>query len=283
MKIHLISDLHVDIHHNAWTPPNDFERDVVLCVGDVMAPASFAVRWLRENFPEDRIVYVMGNHEYYSDGRPKAPEGAKTTFELEKIRAREAAAAFGVNLLDDDTVVIEGVRFVGSTLWTDFSQRPEGMRLADASREATSRSGMNDYRLIKTGRGRSKDMLEPRQTIDANKAAVAFIEATLAEPFDGPTVVATHHVPVPNDGTPKGLDWCYFNDLSHLFNDANSPDLWCHGHVHRSVDRVFGRTRLMANPRGYPLLDIKNAPRENPGFDERLVVSLRREYKNSMR
>ncbi|MBB5046861.1 hypothetical protein HNR60_001610 [Rhodopseudomonas rhenobacensis] len=224
------------------------------------------------------MIYVPGNHDFYSDGNPKAPVGAKTTFERERELARAAAHAYDVDLLDDECVVVDDVRIIGATLWTDFSQRPASMPFADAVRDAAGRGGMNDYRMIKTGRGRSRDMLLPRQTIEAHRASVAFIESVLATGHDGPTVVATHHVPVPNDREPQNLDWCYYNDLSHLLDGDQAPALWCHGHIHRNVDRVVGTTRILANPRGYPIRDIRNSPRENPDFDERLVVEVEHDY-----
>src|ERR1700692_3452132 len=51
-------------------------------------------------------------------------------------------------------------------------------------------------RLDVVRRRRSRDMLRPRDTIEAHKASVAYIERTLAEPFEGDTTVLITHHPV---------------------------------------------------------------------------------------
>jgi len=38
----------------------------------------------------------------------------------------EAAAPENITVLSDDVLVLDGVRFLGSTLWTDFKLRGEG-------------------------------------------------------------------------------------------------------------------------------------------------------------
>ena len=52
---------------------------------------------------------------------------------------------------------------------------------------------MNDYRYIKTEPGRSRDTINTCHTLEANRQTVAFLERAPCEPFDGETVVVTHH------------------------------------------------------------------------------------------
>lgn len=54
----------------------------------------------------------------------------------------------------------------------------------------------------------------------------------------------------------------------------HAPSVWIHGHIHANRDYVIGGTRVIANPRGYPLTFGLNAPRENPDFNPRLVVEV---------
>jgi hypothetical protein len=151
------------------------------------------------------------------------------------------------------------------------------MSFDHAVREASSSRGMNDYRLIKTGKGRSHDQLRPRDTIAAHKASRAFLERGLAEPFDGhDSVVITHHAPSYRSLRNRGLsfdnlDWCYASDLEALMYGDNAPSLWLHGHIHANRDYTIGATRIVSNPRGYPL---RNGVRENPDFDPSFVVEL---------
>lgn len=285
--MHVASDIHHDIDGNRVAERPDVEADVIVVPGDAMAPGSHALRLVRWMYPDTSIplIYVPGNHDFYSESNPKKfkiDPTLKTAWESERVRMREVAASLGVILLDDDVAVLElggeQVRFIGSTLWTSFKARPSHVMWADAVTEAKAR--MNDYAFIKTGRGRSKDKLRPRDTVDAHKRSVSFIEGVLSEPFDGATVVVTHMCPSfrsLNNWDPErprefsDMDWCYASDLEHLMTGDTAPEVFLHGHVHKSLDYEVGDTRVVCNARGYPR---PNGTRENPDFDPCLVVEV---------
>jgi len=270
------------------------DRDVVLgIVGDWSEPATEAIPDIRRFFPENRICYTMGNHDFYSDHRK--PE-LKTTWEWQRDNAPKVAALHDVHLLDggysNGEVIIEDTRIFGATLWTDFNGRPGYVMWGDAVRRARI---MNDYRLIKIGRGRSHDLFEPKHSIADHHRARKWLETSLATPFEGETVVMTHHAPSYKSlehGKPyNDLDWCYASDLEYLMHpyDRNENPhnlaathapctLWLHGHIHACRDHIVGNTRVVANPRGYPAGHWytwrEGGPRENPSFDENLVIKV---------
>lgn len=280
MIIHPTSDWHRDIANNEFkrsvpTP----ECDVIVVSGDVMAPGDQGIRAVREYFEDTAaaIVFVPGNHCFYSHADRKRPE-LKTTWERQRQELMpKAAEETGIILLDDATCEIDGVLFVGATLWSDFAARPDYMTLAEAQHRAMA---MNDYRLIKTGRGRGKDRLTPAQTIAAHMTSRMFIaDALMNKQADQDAVVITHHAPsfrslrgydpaAPNDF--NELDWCYGSDLEYLMNSESAPILWVHGHLHDQHDYVCGATRVVCNARGYP--DFSR--RENPRFDPTLVIEI---------
>jgi Calcineurin-like phosphoesterase len=276
MRIHPTSDWHTDIRYNDWTPP-PVDADVIVHLGDLRAPGTLAIPALRAAYPDaPHLLYVMGNHDFYSDHR--LPE-TKTTWEEQRTRAPEIAAKHGVTLIDDSVCVIDGVRFLGGTLWTDFLLRPPYVSHADAVRLA---GRMNDYRLIKIGRGRSHDVLKARDTIEAFKATRRFIESELAKPFDGETVLCTHHaasrLSLSTPDSLQDLDWCYASALDSWMSGPNAPALYLHGHIHSNRDYVIGGTRVVSNPRGYPEYFRENSPRENPDFNPGLIVEVGYDY-----
>lgn len=291
MRINVVSDLHDDIKFNriAAMPPVD--ADVTVVAGDAQAPGTLALRRIRELYPDRSrpLLYVAGNHDFYSEPNDKAVRAnpqLRTTYEYQRAEMPRVADELGIILLDDDAVIIDDVRFVGGTLWTDFSARPPHIMFGEAVRMAERQ--MNDYKMIKTGRGRGRDRLRVGQTIDAHKNTVRFIESILAQPFDGETVVVTHHAPslrslngydhATETLSLRDLDWCYASDLEMMMIGDNAPALWIHGHIHGNRDYTVGRTRIVANPRGYPMNFMPNSPRENPAFDPALIVEVGRDY-----
>lgn len=105
MRIHLLSDLHLEAF--PWEPP-DVDADVVVLAGDIHNGLA-GLRWAGETFSKP-VLYVPGNHEY-------------DWHDLRKLRAsfREKNWPDHVHLLDDRVITIDGVRFLGTTLYTVLS------------------------------------------------------------------------------------------------------------------------------------------------------------------
>jgi predicted phosphodiesterase len=266
MKIRLLSDLHLE-HSHLHPPfvPAPVQADVVVLAGDI-DNGTRAIDWAETTFPGQQIVYVPGNHEYYdADMRPAGTA----------LHAR-AQGSRNVHLLDNAELVLDGVRFLGTTLWTDFElfNRDE---MANAM--AQSQRHVVDFRAIRVGETR----LTPQQTIELHRKAIAFLEFQLAQPFSGKTVIVTHHAPHPGSVHPRWegnrVNAAFVSDLTRLMGKSV---LWLHGHTHDSFDYVVRGTRVLANPMGYrtssgPTPVAGAAARvvtENARFDSALVVEI---------
>ncbi|MDE3749583.1 metallophosphoesterase [Methylobacterium radiotolerans] len=252
----VFSDLHQEHSQNAWDPAAHAPAggfDVAVVAGDVHTPLTRSLEWLAERLPGVPVVYVPGNHDFWWDRGEE-----RYTLADQMSQGRDIAAHLGIHLLMDDAVVIGGTRFAGGTLWTDF--RLGSFSLTHAMRTAQGRSGMVDYRRIRTGPS-SRHRIEPGEVLAMHRRTRAFLDATLAEPHPGPTVVVTHHAPHP-DSLPDplaDLRWCYASDLRDLIH-ARGPDLWVHGHIHAAADYIVGPTRIVCNPRGHPEETTKFGP-----------------------
>jgi Icc-related predicted phosphoesterase len=236
MKIHILSDLHLEFsdRHPPLSMP-DTGADVVVIAGDIDNDTR-AFDWAERMFPAQTVLYVPGNHEYYGYELARAADA---------LRER-AAQSRNVRLLDNDATVIDGVRFLGSTLWTDFELF--GRERIDAA-FADSLKHVVDFRAIRSSRGR---LLTPQDTIELHRAARDFLERGLAEPFDGPTVVISHHAPHGGSLHPRWAKHlssaAFVSDLTALMG---KPALWVHGHTHDGFDYTVDGTRVIANPMGY--------------------------------
>lgn len=304
LRIHVASDGHDDIRGNKIACEESFNgrADLIAYVGDLMAPGLEALRRLRELYPDYSIplIYVPGNHDFYSDGDPKRPH-LKTTIERQLREMPELADKLGIILLQDSVREFYAsgmlVRAFGGTLWSNMQARPGYVSMNDAMREAGKR--MNDYRTIKTGEGRSKDQLRPTETLAMHRETVRFVERVLSTPTDADvTLLCTHHAPSyrslrgwdPEHPERFGtMDWCYASNCERWFTgegmgpDHVAPDLAVHGHVHANKDYTIGETRIVANPRGYPLHALGMVGRENPHYDPQKVIELEPRYVPGMR
>ena len=182
-----------------------------------------------------------------------------------------------LHLLDAAQVVIDGVRFLGCTLWTDFALRidtPQGPRSDPARGIAVAQQVMADYRCIGWQEGGTTRRLTPQDTLHLHCRQRAWLQQRLDESFDGPTVVVTHHGPHRGSLAPRfAADWvstAYLSELPASFFEV--PVLWLHGHTHSSHDYRVGRCRIVCNPRGYQTAAMPRP--ENPRFDPTLVVSI---------
>ena len=254
MKIQIFSDLHADVFPvKPITVAADV--DLVIVAGDTSESAPRAFERLRQIVPMNvPIVMVMGNHEFYR------------RFIIEELAlARSLAPAFNVHVLENDTIVIGNIRFVGATLWSDYQIL--GQAREPAAMNACAR-GMNDHRLIGW---QKKPWLRFRvqEAAQLHQQSRAYFAKTLGIPWAGPTVVVSHHAVSWSSVDPnlrnELLTAAYVSDLSS-FIEASQPNLWIHGHVHRSSDYLIGRTRVICNPHGYG--------NENSRFDGALTVEI---------
>ena len=256
MNIQLLSDLHLETHPH-FVPEFAPGADVLILAGDIgsyqegsmlvtqddhdFGLARFSPRADLAAWPVP-VFFVPGNHEY--DGMP---------FEEAHTRLQETCERLQITWLHRRVKVMNGVRLIGCTLWSDFEalvphQGPLTQQLK--AREKAERAA--DFYLRKTGTTLDgKPFLSDAVRAQA-QADQAWLTQALSEPFEGVTVVVTHFAPSlksadPRYGlTPGTAGFC--NALDHLLPKAN---LWLHGHLHCAHDYVHAGCRVVANPLGY--------------------------------
>lgn len=250
MRLLCMSDLHLEFGRmpRGYKPP---ECDVVILAGDI-ATGVVGVMWAQDTF-QVPVLYVPGNHEFYGKRRYHR--------HLEKMKAK--AADSHVAVLSNDAVYGDGIRFLGATMWTDF-----GLYGTDHLSEMAAQREMNDYKQILLTNART---LRAEDTRRLHLESRYWLSEKLREPFDGKTVVITHHAPSEMSVHPRyrnhELTPAYAARLENLIC-AHEPVLWVHGHLHDSVDYRICETRIVCNPRGYTGHEL------NAGFDPALVLEV---------
>ncbi len=263
MRLFPMSDLHLEHYALGVVQAMDIaEDDVLVLAGDIVnlalldpanvTPLAVRHRAALAHFREavaDRFaikIVVPGNHESYGGYIEDAVDGLVKAFP-------------GAFVLENESVVICGVRFVGATLWSDF----EGGDPASARACTTS---MNDFRLINTRKRLvSKSSLPPAplsadDLYERHVTSRDFIFQEVAASSE-PCVVVTHHAPSMRSNGPRQrtmhgsmgrtLVGGFCSALDEQIVGQIMLTAWIHGHTHFAVDYTVGGTRIVSNPRGY--------------------------------
>lgn len=262
MKLHILSDLHLEFAK--WEAPAT-DADVIVLAGDI-ASHTHGLDWAvaQPAFAGKPILYVIGNHEYY--GAELLGLRQQIYLKAETLRA----AGHSIFVLDNDAMELNGVRFLGSTLWTDYRLFGDH---AFTYAMSQAKQAMNDHSCVffagreeRSDKHRSKHFL-PEDAYRLNRTARNWLTQQLAQPYAGKTVVITHHLPSRRSVATRFdadiLSAAFASDLDALVQQA---DLWVHGHTHDAFDYQLGKCRVVCNPKGYP--------REEGGFRPDLVVNL---------
>lgn len=106
------------------------------------------------------------------------------------MRASALAKELGIHLRQDAEVEIDGVRFLGSTLWTDYQIFGGGsLYMRHAKR------WMNDYRVIfSTEIG---EPLDPAEALEWHLQSKAWLDEHFKSEFDGIAVVVNRYSDAP--------------------------------------------------------------------------------------
>lgn len=256
--LRIFSDIHLDFdigRHNylspsmVWQPaplPEDKESILVLA-GDLwfnnlafkVSPdgeswvSAVAKRFLH-------VIIVLGNHDYWGLSLQSAPR-----------KAKEAAHLLpNVTVLEQDVATVNGIKFVGGTLWTDYGRDPVAMEVA--------RSQIVDYREITFGDSKVRRRVRPLDMFEVHRQTAKFIFNSCSADVPGqPVIIVTHMAPHELSIDPAYahtdlLNKAYYTDLSKsIVVHCRDVKLWTHGHIHRPVDYMLNNVRVLSNPRGY--------------------------------
>lgn len=242
MRINYFSDVHLEF---ALLKVPDNDADIIVAAGDI-GIGTQGIDWLKAlNKP---VIYVAGNHEFYSHEYRQALQSFRTQ-----------CMDSNIHFLENDSFIFQDVRFLGCTLWADLFV--DGNKKADALGKT-----LNDFKRIQF----AEKLFDVVEFSKLHQYSTAWLEQQLAQPFSGKTVVITHHAPSLwswNDSAHALKKLAYCSDLKPFLHEYEVA-AWIHGHVHSQMDYRIAGTRILCNPRGYAGKKIV------PGFDQNRVVEI---------
>jgi predicted phosphodiesterase len=255
VRILLFSDIHTEFWKEQFGQsgkpeafpllPDPDTYDIVVAAGDIgMGLKGFD--WLEKNFPSKTVLYVPGNHEYYRNDYFALQERYNSLNRLNNSN---------VVILNPGALTIDGVRFIGATLWSDLK-----LKGYNDFPDFVFENGIADFNVISAGSyGPKMDATLMREIY---KNELKFIEDELdnisAEQMKR-TVLITHFVPSQLLIDPKWLQPQFLrlnpyftNDLDYALFDRGFP-LAIYGHTHDRNDMEHPTgVRCVGNPFGYP-------------------------------
>ena len=235
MKIQIMSDLHNEF---GFSNIGRTDANIIIMAGDIDIKNK-SIKWILNVFPDVPVIYVAGNHEYYHS-------------EVDQVDAELKKLCEGTNIhyLQRESVIIDGIKFIGGTLWTDFLLGGEGLKhyyMRYALR------AMNDFKIVHYG----EKIFSPPDSVKIFKKTKQYFEQELKDDsFKGKKVIVTHHGPfaqaIGENFQHSPLNPAFASDMTKFMEDY-TPDVWVYGHTHGTFkDMDYYKTRVISNPKGYP-------------------------------
>lgn len=235
MKLQYCSDLHLEFPENRKlikTHPIQAVGDVLILAGDIVPfiEVDKHVKFFDELADKFETVYwVPGNHEYYYFDVAK-----KSGVLNESIRSN-------IFLVNNIALQKNNAKLIFSTMWSKISPAYEWQ----------IERGMSDFRVIKYNGSR----FSASKYNQLHQESLDFIVEEINKPFEGKTIVVTHHVPTflhyPEMYKGSALTEGFAVELFDLIQDSNI-DYWIYGHHHNNTpDFKIGNTQMLTNQLGY--------------------------------
>ncbi len=268
-KILVLSDLHLEFS-NFSVENNDY--DILILAGDISQDFSILESFFCKLDESKKIIFVPGNHEY---------EGRRIEEVVPKLK--EISKNFNnVFVLQNESIDIDGVRFIGTTLWSNFES--SGMNNKEEVKKWAKFNVIDFSYIFKRVSVEQYNNKYTAWTPDDmekefNKAYDFLSYELKNNPTELTKFVITHFAPHKNSihkkyskdmGSPY---WC--NDLEELMGFS---DFWVHGHTHDSFDYIVEGTKVVCNPRG--VSKIFNIS-ENVNFNKNLILNVKNHNKEN--
>lgn len=234
MKVQVASDLHLDHKENRNVFKIAKDADLLVIAGDIGHARETHVDFIKWCARQVETIFVKGNH----DPIFSSVEDTDAFWNGQKIE--------NFHYLNNKTIPIKGIHFIGTTLWSDL--------YADPVNNLTVLRGMIDYQYIKKqGKDELVDIAYMQRLYEES---LYFIKQEMSKDY-ARKVLITHHLPSYSSIAPRyinsQLNSAFASNLDNLLLYADNLELCIHGHTHDYLDYLLAdKLRIVCNPMGYP-------------------------------
>lgn len=235
-KAIIVSDLHFEWNNSFFIPKVDGVKFLILA-GDIGSFKSH-LPFIEDAATKYTVIYILGNHECYG-------------YSIKEVREFwKSVKIDNFYFLDNESVVIDDIKFIGSTLWVNFdNENPHCMMNAPVEIKDFSKIIKDDQ----------SDFITPYDILEEFKVSYEFIKKEIYSEDDFKKVLITHYaissqsVPEKYKQHPQDIknNLYFYSNLEYLVGNSGAK-MAIHGHMHNSSDYMLGDTRVVCNPLGYP-------------------------------
>jgi predicted phosphohydrolase len=243
--------LHVDdILPFLWQPPpldTDF-RTILVLAGDIwnrlhhlVYVTSSGDNWITLLAKRFRaVIFLHGNHDYWGNDL--------SSMDSDALKLVSDTCPLNVHLLYNSHIDLDGFRFVGAPLWTDFQRGDPRvlMRWREMMKPDSMLIFCNDLKIT------AEDVYRKHQ-----ESLLSIVDGLESMPNDMKAIVVTHMAPLRQSVHPRYHNYrddlinpYYYSDLSEVILD-HKPWMWIHGHMHHTDTYLFDETMVVLNAKGY--------------------------------
>jgi predicted phosphodiesterase len=269
MKVRPFSDIHLEFGDYRIPEMEDDKNTVLVLAGDITVASDYNRMMFRfKPFIEDccdrfrHVIMVMGNHEHYNGVFHKSDEVI--------VHYTNHLANF--TLLNNESIQLDNVCFIGATLWTDCGSESTASPMA-----VMHWSGMSDSQVIAYMEYPAFPLHCVREEHERARSYV-YRKLKGAKSLGYKAVLITHHAPslqsIGDEYKTHSLNKFFASDMVLNLVDAG-VDLCIHGHMHdaKNYDLASGisNAKVVCNPRGYHGYESKPEAR---GFNDKLILEI---------
>lgn len=249
MSIQIVSDLHLEFRGNKFSGLITPSAPILGLLGDICVCGTTNdynifkdfIKYISKKF--EYILFITGNHEYYSDKKATHDDTINGINKKIKSYFKKYDNIF---FLNNDSIKIElkGKKyiFIGSTLWSHIPNdiKPRVCKL------------MNDYSTIRIEENGEIRLFNIDDMTKLHNTAVKYIKKAIKKCKPDETIILlTHHKPIITKDLSDIYTYAYETDLTH--NIIKKPViLAAHGHTHEHMNLLINDVRIISNPKGYP-------------------------------
>jgi len=257
-RINSISDLHLEFDDKGNLPEFKFSEniDFLILAGDIITSSrkgvpEYYTDWiLNLQKYAKHIIYVPGNHEYYNGRRDKFARIVKERFKNTNV-----------HFLLNESVVLDGIRFVGTDLWTDAKldahhENSLLLREQDVKLKFTRNKDFKHITVKKNGFRK----LSFVDRLNWHYEAKNFILKELNNSVE-PVILITHHgiskEQLSSEKYTSDTNYFYVSDIVDEILDTKNPPIYhFSGHNHQfKKGKLKGKLPFLINSRGYNDVD----------------------------